>query len=158
MPSPRAGGVEPPRRGRALAADAQLAMVRRRRRRRPAVDRVALRRLRLLAASRPRTDPRQPGDMPSVWWTHAGICARHAPHPELRTRSACFLAGDAGHGFLRRRRGAGAGPRIAALAKRAMVGERSTSLRPTPPDRSRGPGSKAGDCVGPGAQGPRCSA
>ena len=98
------------------------------------------------------------GDMPLVWWTHAGICARHAPHPELRTRSACFLAGDAGHGFLRRRRGAGAGPRIAALAKRAMVGERSTSLRPTPPDRSRGPGSKAGDCVGPGAQGPRCSA
>lgn len=21
------------------------------------------------------------GDMPMSWWTHAGICARHAPHP-----------------------------------------------------------------------------
>ena len=63
------------------------------------------------------------GDIPLVWWTHAEISARHAPRPNSEPGPRAFWRAT-GHGFLRRRRGAGAGPRIAALAKRAMVGER----------------------------------
>ena len=95
-----------PRRGRALAADAQPTMVRRRRRRCAAVDRLALCGLRLLAPSRRRTEPRQPG-------RHADglvdACRKLRPSratPDLRTWSARILAGNAGHGLLRRWRGA----------------------------------------------------
>ena len=109
--------VEPPRRGRALAADAQPTMVRRRRRRCAAVDRLALRRLRLLAPSRRRTEPRQPG-------RHADglvdACRKLRPSratPDLRTWSARILAGDAGHGLLRRWRGAGARAHIGARTR-----------------------------------------
>ena len=48
---------------------------------RAALDRVALRRLRLLAPSRGRLIPVNRGDMPMAWWAKAGICARHAPSP-----------------------------------------------------------------------------
>lgn len=30
------------------------------------------------------------GDMPLVWWTHAGICARHAPHPDSEPGPRAF--------------------------------------------------------------------
>ena len=51
-------------------------------------------------------NPVNRGDMPMAWWAHAGILRPPRAAPDLRTGSARLLAGNAGHGLLRRWRGA----------------------------------------------------